>query len=355
MKKTVLVLGAGASVDLGYPLGKDLFDQLVLDLDSTISPRNEGQYLSDGLNQYLKSQFSEGDLDRKTVVEVADRLSLFITEYRSKAEKTQSIDAAVESFVQSHENMGEKVKKLVSFLIAYRLFGYEARSLQYGRFNPDLHEGEIYWANNLWKHLLRSGWEGTSDNIRIISFNYERAIEFALFQNLWNQNVNFSPKEELFHGQLFMKRNITRVYGSLGHFLPPYYPYSTSTTEDKGGFLTNPAFVKNALPFGLPNDRNDAISEVSPSIRLISKERNDREELDYQKHFHWAEQIFFLGFGFDQDNMRILGWENFAENGLKGRLVMSTGGVPHGHVPTGIKFTNLYCSKFTSSILLNCL
>ena len=83
MKKIVLVLGAGASADLGYPLGSQLFDEVMADLNTDPYPgsKERPHYQSDGLNLLFKfheATFNQPKADKPALIEEFEKIIVHI-------------------------------------------------------------------------------------------------------------------------------------------------------------------------------------------------------------------------------------------------------------------------------------
>ncbi len=226
-------------------------------------------------------------------------------------------------------------RKYTQFLIAYRLSGYESASFLRGDFVLHPVDNKVFWANRFWQFLLRKpGWNDILNNLTIITFNYERSMEFALYQSLYDQNKLIEPS---FHGASYLETNFHHVYGKLGKFAPPYSSH------------------EKHLPFALPNNRWNEISQSAAAIDLIRYTEDKRAEGVYAASIKKADSIFFLGFGFAKENIEKLG---LTVPIVSNKWVFATGSRPdslsekHAEVLNHIVFTDDFCCKFTNEILL---
>jgi hypothetical protein len=344
MKNTVLVLGAGASADLRYPLGPRLFDEVMADLNTYPYPKPDRRphYQSDGLNQ-LFHHYAKGEpRPKQEVIQTFEKQIQLIREglmlYRNQNPEGYSPDAGthfLETKFSGKEEIREIASQYIRFLIAYRLLGYESGSFLRGDFVPHPEHKKAFWANRFWQFWLKKeDWKVLIEGLTIITFNYERAIEFTLFQNLYNQNKHFEGK---FKYPEYLESNILHVYGKLGKFAPPY-----SESND-------------TLPFATHNNRWAEISMAHGVIELIRDKKVESQNTNFTKELSGADKIFFMGFGFAKENIEKLG---LTESVVSNKQVFATGSRPghlleeHAEVLNHIDFTGFYCSDFTDEILL---
>ena len=324
MKNILLILGAGASCNLGFPRGADLLDQVIEGLkieENKNVKEGEGKDPSDLVNKLLspkiESLWGEQAMDEEAKIKWLNGLKAFLEQHREE----HSIDYLINDYPDE-----KRLAPIIGqYAIAYYLQGKETESLQSGRFFDDAR----WWATGFWKAYLgrRGEWETSQKHIRIITFNYERTFEHALFLQLWDRNVRMGTKEH-FPGQDFMKNSVHHVYGDLGKYLPPY------RLPDQLG-----------VPYGFPNNRDEGILNAAKLVRLIYDHRNRQNEIPFTEWYEWANRIYFLGYGFDPDNMEKLNWGAFDQRNKE--IAGTRYGMGEG-VFEGIKCLNKTCEKFWS-------
>jgi hypothetical protein len=115
--------------------------------------------------------------------------------------------------------------------------------------------------------------------LSFITFNYDRSLEYFLFYLLKNKTTDAQKAHEA-----FKKLGIIHVYGGFGNF-----PW------DEGGIPYN----QNVTP--------EIIKRFANGIKIMSDER-DTIELGMAKALiDRADYICFIGFGYDENNLKRLG------------------------------------------------
>lgn len=256
-KPTVLILGAGASIHAGYPLGMALINDLC---------SNRGAV-------------KEGGYPNGWTVEETDKL---IT--RLSQAGYYSIDA----FLETVPDLAEMGK----FLLAREIKRHEYLDRL---FPPNSSGWYQYLFNSILENNSPRGFE--LSQLSIITFNYDRSIEAYLHTTL---KARFEMTDEEASNTI-SHVPIVHVHGSLGKY--PEVPYT-------------------------PNCDTNELFEISKQIQIIH-EIKDQEDTFCNSEFEYAhsflsnaERIFFLGFGYHQDNIRRFRF--FLPENFKGREVLAT-------------------------------
>jgi len=255
-KKTVFVLGAGASCPYGYPSGAILRKEICLDFKKYIA--------------YLNDNFSDSSERQIKLENIQHFAKVF---FKSS---TPSIDL----FLARNPHLATTGK----YIIAFKIFDAEHSS----RFNEEAREGQD-WCFYLFNRLTESvtTWDQFHNvsvgNIRFVTFNYDRSLEYYLYESLHNSFTNI-PEHDI--SCLLKSIKIIHVYGQIAPLKwqnpASYIPYAPKFTE---------LLLQN----------------VAANIRTIYEERGNPELQDAQDLIRQAERIFFLGFGYAPENMEVLG------------------------------------------------
>ena len=246
-KKTVLILGAGASAPYGYPIGRGL-RQSILKLSS-----NEGANLTRLAG--LRASYSESR---------GDELDVFVEAFRKS--QNESIDAFL-AHRPKFENIGKRA-------IAAVLLDVENWDSLF-RYEPEDH-----WYQYLLRYIAEEPWsEVDLSNLAIVTFNYDRSLEHYLLGVFIERS---GKNREEVAGKL-KQLEIVHVYGSLGSPLP-----EIEDPVDKFGG-------------GVSEER---VLHAAECIRVIPEGRNEDESLVRARSLlQGADRIAFLGFGFDKTNL----------------------------------------------------
>ncbi|HDZ07741.1 hypothetical protein [Pseudohongiella sp.] len=251
-KETTIILGAGASCGYGYPLGHDLIDKMIS----------------------VASIWGASDYDDAAVH--GRRIKEMLTFYDP---------VSIDSFLYHYEHDPELVA-WSKICIGQVLLSCANLS----RFNRGGSESQN-WYRLLWNAVV-----GTTNveklvdpdyhlNMRIITFNYDASLEAFFFSRVNQQNSIFRTAEEK---RLFLQKlteSIFHVYGCIMDY------------QWQGGEDSN-----HLYEFREPSDRNQYAYRCREKIMLI----NERQVATYDLIQAWikeAEQVIFLGFGFDDLNI----------------------------------------------------
>lgn len=245
IKPTTLVLGAGASMPYGMPSGAELRSLICQDV---------------WLSKQLQELFQIEEYD------VRDFTNTFL----------MSSVASIDSFLAKRESFTQLGKLSIATILC-------TREHQNTVVTNDIEDN---WYHYLWQSLIdgaRTPADLAQNNIRFITFNYDRSLEFFLFQATKN-TFGISDEEAL---KVINKIGIMHVYGTIGDFHYINGPGSRRYSND-----VNAMQIKNA----------------AEGIKIIPEARSDNKTFEIaRKWFYESENIGFLGFGFDTLNVERLG------------------------------------------------
>ncbi len=275
-KKTVLILGAGASVDLGYPTGTGLIELIhshrTTPFKNSNDPNEPSYYLEENfedfynvfskvpilnIDSYLRDNPRHETSGKQLIV-----YALLLNE--------NPIEARMESFI--------KLRQTSSWLL------YLYNAIIRGCYN----DGEV----------LKS-----LSNIQIITFNYDVSVE-AFFLNQFSRQERF----EKIATELMERLTIIHIYGQLYYLNDEKGKWSLSKyaiyQKQKGrGPLSDNALINyQTYQRAIACAHNiHAIGEHKQNT-LAQSEHIKRAKL-YLKE---AEAVYVLGFSFDSDNLDLL-------------------------------------------------
>ncbi len=285
-KKTVFVLGAGASCPYGYPSGARLRESICF---------NQGFWPS--YSAYLR--------DNRSVQGVKEERLGKVDEFRQTFEKSsfKSIDV----FIANNPKLAETGK----YVIAYEIFRvehescfreyakqlkdiYTARALSIERLTiDDLWRREAFQGGDWYFYIYNRLVEGliggnvlpnfSNGNLAFITFNYDRSLEQFLYEALRNSFTEVSEDDIV---KTLKKLEIIHVYGQIA-------PLKWQNPNEY-------------VDYKHPIDES-LLQLIANNIRTIYEEKEHPELMEAQNLLKQAEQIFFLGFGYAPENMEILG------------------------------------------------
>lgn len=240
----VLVLGAGASLSMGYPVGSALRTALM--------PSSIDRYVQPIVD-------SRNGIHRHDV-------ETFATTFRDS--QMLSIDA----FLARRPDMVDIGKRSIAAV----LLTQEQAELLHSCNHEDK------WYQYFFNHIATEDWNSLDfNNFAVITFNYDRSLEHYLVNAL---SASYNRPRELCEQKLASLR-IIHVYGLLGPTSPTetgYFPYGNSVTPEN-------------------------IQVAAERLRVIPEGRDEDETLTVARNLlSNADHLAFLGFGFDETNLRRL-------------------------------------------------
>lgn len=263
--KTVFVLGAGASSPFGFPTGLELLKKIINDKD-------------------------------------VDRL---IFRYASYSEQKQVEDfrealyfsglSSVDAFLQWNKEFLKLGKILIGWYISTHESSGKLLMISEKDIDVKRDSDRRSWYREIWKRLSLRQDLLVGGQISFVTFNYDRSLEHFLelcFKHCFygGKNIDADGKQKLV--QILNEVNIIHTYGQLGFldwqkdktvdFVRPYHPLQENEFGD---------FIKICQQLDLVRE-NSKLPVGMERARKVIKD---------------AEMIYFLGFGYDETNMQLLG------------------------------------------------
>jgi len=248
---TVFILGAGASVPFGFPVGCDLRDDIVKKLSDTT-----------------------------TTLFVVLRAAGFddsqITRFREALQK--SGQPSVDVFLEQRSEF----TPIGKVAIAASLIPYEDEAKLWG--------GAQNWYEHVWKHLGPSLMDDVAQSqLSVITFNYDRSLEHFLYSALRN-SFNIGTEDAARYLREVIR--VVHVHGKLGEL-----PFARARPD-----------VTRAYQ---PGDRSNlaaAAVAAAKTIKIVHEgTREDPEFVQARQLLAQAEIVCFLGFGYLEANVERLG------------------------------------------------
>ena len=277
-RPTVIVVGAGASYDLGFPLG----DQLRYKISAALSEIRVEYGRLIGPNDLLSSMRSASkgqNLDINAYVQAAEKISSHVLYARS-------IDEFVDHF-QDQRAVVELSKIAICKLILEsekksKIFAYNVIN-NISEVNHGFLDKNDVWLKQIW-YMMREGVPrhrpiDLFHNLTFINFNYDRSLETFLTRALTDMfSLSVSDAENLISNA------------------PIYHPYG------KVGRLTGS--LHEGAPYG-GHEQVDLWS-LAQGIRTYCESEDSAATLEFQQLLANAAHIVFLGFAYRQLNLDLL-------------------------------------------------
>lgn len=287
-RRTTFILGAGASKELGFPLGTMLAELI----GQRVETSDNGLQVTGPGTELLRALHSKIPLRDAELFETVTRLKRGI--FYSKS---------IDDFLQQHQD-NQAVVLLGKLAIARELLAAEATSILRRTGPPDNISNSLLagsWLIDLARMILRGQTRSTVqslfENTRFISFNYDRSLE-RFFVHAITEALSLNADEVW---PIVKGAKIFHAYGSLGN-LPG---------ESQ----------KDTVAYGAERLDGQALVRIADRISTYSETVSDSSLLNGIKGaMDWAEQIVFLGFGFHEQNMLLLK----PDEGLSRKTVIGT-------------------------------
>lgn len=286
-ENTVIILGAGASCDYKFPTGEGL----VKDIISTLEQERIG-----GLSTQEKLI---------PLYEAASDFNMIWSKLRDQG--SLNIDA----FLRDNPSLAETAKMLIVYSI--QKCEHESLKVMCGR--------DFNWYRYLAEAIV-SGCDNPSDifnnKLTIITFNYDNSLEYYLYKK---SLVSLEKYENQALKYLQENLEIIHVYGSI---------YDYSKEKERALYANH----KKELPINVHLKNADLFKD-----RIHAIGENKQKDLVESEHIMQAkgailkaENLFILGFGFDPNNIELLGLKQAASS----KRVFCTNYGGHGKIDQAI-------------------
>jgi hypothetical protein len=253
---TVFILGAGASCPYGFPDGAQLAQKICSNLIGDIE------------QLYQQNDFVE--MDYKKAIEHSQ---VFINKF-SKA------DMSIDLFLSLNNEFMDMGKPAIIF----RILEAEKNS----KFRQDMVQKEHDWYEIIKQKLIegitqKEDYSRISENkVTFITFNYDRSFECFLQESFLN-SFHKIPEEKI--NEQLRKINIIHLFGQIGGLK---WQNMDLTNE----YRSNPYTVN--------------LKELSKKIDIIYEKEDSPLLQKARDIISKAQKIFFLGFGFLNENLKLL-------------------------------------------------
>lgn len=282
---TTLILGAGASAPYGYPVGTVLRDKIVSSLRQ-MAKNNDGWVNELGYSKELVSDF-------------AHRLDI-------------SDAPSIDSFLEKHKNT-EGYSEIGKIAIVDIISQAENNFTEVEEKNKDktIFEKD-YWYKYLIEKLSKLEVDNFFDNLRVISYNYDRSLENYLFNPL----LGYLDAKEA--AKIINKLEIIHMYGRLDPL----------QWEGNGW---------NNRYYGKALDSHE-LFKLSKTINLIHETKQSNKINIANDYINASRKIYFLGLDLHNNlpNIELLDTENLENKDI----LVTAFGLEEGEINTIKSFFN---------------
>ena len=269
-RRTLFIVGAGASAEVDFPTGPQLARNIGDRLDFTEGTKTGDRELLAKLREHYQPQ---------TVIPAALRIRDGIV-----------LSPSIDEFLDIHKDDPD-VQKVGKPAIARAILNAERESKLFidsknGQVALDTRAVVDTWYVRL-MHMLSVGIakkdvHTITNSVSFVVFNYDRCLEHFLFHAL-QQQYAVSPDEA---HDILQSTTIIHPYGTVGEL---------DTDVDRSG-----------VPFGGLLLQNDDYVRRGKTIKTFAEAASDEISLSVRDEVSKASCIVFLGFGFHKANMSLL-------------------------------------------------
>lgn len=279
--KTTFVIGAGASLELGFPTSVSLKDQIAKSVNIGFEHGSRlvrgDRHIAEALRKF--SDYQNGQ---------AEEYNKYLhSGWHVGQAMPQAI--SIDNFIDNQED--DYVTAISKLGIASCIIDAEEKCFK--EFKARGHDNKIDWEKfqQTWIHQLfqtinegrkKSNISMIFENLQFIVFNYDRSLEYYLARAIENYySVPAKEAEEIVASACFV-----HPYGQVGRL-----PWQTSNLP--------------SMAFG--SGEKYHLYEISNSILTFSEQVEDEDALTTLRGaVSDATQIIFLGFAFHPSNMQLL-------------------------------------------------
>ncbi len=335
-RKTVFILGAGASWHYNYPTGADLVGCIRSKIGELVSkvPDYAGVSFFNDLSTFVSTEFLGEEMDSASVISFLNNFG----------DRLKHVDPPViDYFLDWNPDLQEIGQMMIAWVILDR-----EREFEQNRYNgnhqrlrdknPEVNgrqklDGQQFNDNwyrfVLYKMLSNcSCYEefATGNNVHFVTFNYDVSLETYLYKGL--KQIQFMKSGDMDADKIknCLVDKFTHLYGSLRE--EPYHD-PVSTIRDLSQYSDIlPEYVRELKE----------VHAASKGIRTIASLKGDDSLVEAARQkIKEAEDIYILGYGFDENNN-----ERLNLNGL-----LSQAGINKWHKDdSGTIKKNVYFTNF---------
>ncbi len=280
-KKTVFVLGAGASKPYGFPLGTELKGTMIANLSNAV----------------FRVILRKYNFDESLINDFVEALP-------------RTYHSTIDIFLEKKR----KFREIGAYVIAYSLLPLENANLLFPQNDWYAHIFNVLNFENVKPDLY---------NITFVSLNYDRSLEHFLYKNIQYN----CPDDSIKHAEMKLSNlKIIHAHGSLG--LYPQTPYGANTQ-------TELVLRQAALGIRIISDKMDDSDDFRNAQKAINDAYNlvfigfgfDPSTLErLTKDANLSEKkIFGTTFGLDKNRMNFI-LSFFQENAKINNLIVTDTG-----------------------------
>lgn len=357
--KTLFILGAGASAPYNYPIGKKLIHDIIEDMEDYIFiPKYQSKKASPYWNENDKKHNVLYDFS--LCIEGLEQIAVYADESEQKHYEQCSVDGLFKIYFISksnpvnyahqfffktrinHVDVFAELKNALEILDPVSIDAFLRDNPSYARAGKmmilysllkredplkfKINQSEDNWYSLLLNDLVSECADSpnrlSENKVKFITFNYDVSLDYYLHSRLKKiESFVKSDDKSVSPADSFLNElDIEHVYGQLYLLVNPDH-YGKYMDFEEGKKIFN-------IPISWENgERHSALTSLKliqnfkrfifsfvqyNNIKTMYDERNNPTERDkmiatHKEAIQWADEIIFIGFSFDRDNLDMLG------------------------------------------------
>lgn len=278
MEDLTLVVGAGASYELGLPLGSTLKSKIKEALSTKDEAFSLASYFKNSrIGSALSLLAGELNANPDEVFEAASRIRVGI-----------SHSISIDNLIDSHR--GDKLIEAAGKMSIVECIAQAEQTSRLAistNLSKDFLGVDSCWLSPFVERLFENcQWSNLSDRLSrvcFVIFNYDRCVEHYLL----NAIVAHYGKTPLQAAALLKNVSFIHPYGKIGRL-----PWQAGSDE--------------GIAFGSPPEGYQLLA-LSKQIRTFTEQKSDDETLKRLRHtLAYSRRVIFLGFAYHRINMQLL-------------------------------------------------
>lgn len=313
-RKTVFILGAGASWHYGYPTGEGLVKAVVSKTDKVkdfLKCDMDENLIHDFMRlDYLEDKYSNIDL-------LLGKIPQFeLKNFEELSQKLKEINPPViDYFLKEHPSLRTIGQMMIAWVIMeceknyYRgVNRYKSNNYNRNRKSLNSNDSDLSNFNDDWfrflVHKLTSGCKEPQDllenDVHFITFNYDVSLDHALYRRL--NSIEYFQSGQVAQ-DFFQKENLfLHMYGRIRE--NPFVDFMQMLPDEVVQPRSKIGHIKDIL--------NATYLGCNPDwgIRTIDSDNKDNDQNTHNRAKELiaeAEDVYILGYGFDENNSSRLG------------------------------------------------
>ncbi|MDF2369424.1 MAG: hypothetical protein P1V21_01395 [Rhizobiaceae bacterium] len=277
-RKTVFIVGAGGSREVGLPMGEQLKSKIAKQLNIKFeyghTQKTGSHKITSALNSFIREK---GEKDINPYLEAGRAIAGAMPQAFS-----------IDNFLHTHAD-DERILLMGKLGIASSILDAERASSIYCRSDDRLRFSNIApswhytFTQMLLENVQRPQLENIFDDVAFITFNYDRCIEHYLSHAI----ANYSLLDLRASQEIVARLNIIHPYGRVGRL-----PWQSGDTK--------------GIDFGLEIHASQMI-DVASQIRVFTERVKEETIVDAMRQLITeAELVVFLGFSYGSMNLELL-------------------------------------------------